>query len=186
MFGNKELRTPEDFKGGPKVWAWTDDPIGRQIQQAAGIPTIPLSVPDVLSSLQTGGIDTFYTAPYAAIALQWFLHAKFIMNMKLAMAVGATVLTQAAWDSVPEAHRATLREITEKWSTKLNKSLRVDNRNSVKTLTKKHGLTVVKLSAEERKAWRTIAKSVRSHFVGTLYSQELLDEVRATIRACGK
>ena len=184
MFGNKELRTPEHFRNGAKVWAWTDDPIGRAIQEIAKIPSVPLGVPDVLSSLQTGAIDTFYTAPYAAIALQWFLHAKFIMNIKIAMAVGATVLTKAAWERIPAEHRVTLREVTEKWSAKLNKSLRVDNRNAVKTLKKSHGLQVVKLSKEERAEWRGIAKQVRSQFVGSLYSQELLDEVLSTVRAC--
>jgi len=186
MFGNKELKTPSDFRQGAKVWAWTDDPIGRAIQEAAGIPSVPLGVPDVLSSLQTGAIDTFYTAPYAAIALQWFLHAKYIMNVKIAMAVGATVLTKAAWESLPEEHRKTLRAVTEKWSAKLNKSLRRDNRNAVKTLTKKHGMKVVKLSKSDRQQWMALAKQVSGKFAGSLYSQELLDEVRATVAACRK
>ncbi len=145
-----------------------------------------LGVPDVLSSLQTGAIDTFYTAPYAAIALQWFLHAKHIMNIKIAMAVGATVLTKGAWEKIPEEHRKTLKEVTEKWSAKLNKSLRVDNRNAVKTLKEKYNMQVVKLDKEHRKEWAAIAKKVATQFVGTLYSQELLDEVRATVRACRK
>ena len=186
MFGNKELRTPDDFKGGPKVWAWTDDPIGRAIQEKAGIPTIPLGVPDVLSSLQTGAIDTFYNAPYAAIALQWFLHAKYIVSIKLAMAVGATVLTKAAWEMVPPEHRQTLKDVTQLWADKINKRLRIDNRNAVKTLTTTHGLKVVKLTKAERKVWVGIAKQVRSHFVGSLYTQELLDEVLATVRTCRK
>ena len=107
---------------------------------------MPLSVPDVLSTLQTGGIDTFYNAPYAAMALQWFTHAKYIVNLKLAVAVGATVLTKAAWDSISAEHQPIVRALTEKWGNKLNVRLRGDNRRAVKVLTTDHGLQVVKLT----------------------------------------
>lgn len=184
-FSKHPVRKPADFAAmGAKVWAWTDDPIGRAIQQEAGIATIPLSVPDVLSSLQTGGIDTFYNAPYAAMALQWFTHAKYIVNLKLAVAVGATVLTKAAWDGISAEHQPIVRAAMEKWGEKLNKRLRGDNRRAVKVLTKEHGLEVVKLTKNERKVWRTIARKVHKSFTGSLYSAELLSEVKATIKTC--
>ena len=49
-----------------------------------------------------------------------------------------------------------------------------------------HSVTPGELAKEERAQWHAIAKSVRKQFVGTLYSQELLDEVLATVRACRK
>jgi TRAP-type C4-dicarboxylate transport system substrate-binding protein len=182
-FGNKELRTPEDYQGA-KVWAWTDDPVGLELQKQASIATVPLGVPEVLASLQTGSIDTFYTAPYAAIALQWFMHAKFIVNMKVAMGVGATVLRKESWDALSEEHRATLLAVAEKWTKRLNRTLRRDNRNAVKTLTGTHGMQIVKLTKAERARWRKIASATRRALVGSLYSQELLDEVKATLKAC--
>jgi TRAP-type C4-dicarboxylate transport system substrate-binding protein len=42
-----------------------------------GINPIPLSIADVMTSLQTGLIDAFYTTPYASIALQWYARAKY-------------------------------------------------------------------------------------------------------------
>src|SRR5205814_10127828 len=117
MFTNKEAKNPEDLKG-VKMWAWTDDPIGRRIQEQAGLSTVPLGVPDVLSSLQTGLIDAFYTAPYAAIALQWFTKAKYIIDLPLALSVGAIVMTKSAFDALSPAYQGVVREVTAKWTKK--------------------------------------------------------------------
>ena len=118
------------------------------------------------------------------MALQWFTHAKYIVNLKLAVAVGATVLTKAAWDSISAEHQPIVRALTEKWGNKLNVRLRGDNRRAVKVLTTDHGLQVVKLTKAERKVWQGIARKVQKSFVGTLYSAELLAEVKSTIKAC--
>jgi hypothetical protein len=42
----------------------------------------------------------------------------------------------------------------------------------------------VKLTKAERARWRKIASATRTALVGSLYSQELLDEVKATLKAC--
>jgi TRAP-type C4-dicarboxylate transport system substrate-binding protein len=184
MFTNKEVRTPAQLKDPDiKMWAWTDDPIGQKIQAEAGVNTIQLTVPDVLSNLQTGHINAFYTAPYAAIALQWFTSVKYVVAMPLSMAVGAVVVTKAAWDSLSEEHRKVVREVSRKWIVKLNARIRRDNRRALKAL-KKEGLQVVKLDKKERKEWLKIARRVHTHFVGTLYDEALLNEVKATLRAC--
>src|SRR5262249_490211 len=84
LFLNKEAKSPDDLKD-VKFWAWTDDPVSRQLIDFAGLRSVPLGLPDVLSSLQTGLIDAFVTAPYAAIALQWFTKAKYMVGLKLAL-----------------------------------------------------------------------------------------------------
>jgi TRAP-type C4-dicarboxylate transport system substrate-binding protein len=182
LFANKPLRTPADF-ADVKMWAWSDDPIGQKIQELAGVTSVQLGVPDVLSSLQTGLINAFYTAPYAAIALQWFTSVKYVVALPLSMAVGAVVVTKGAWETISEEHRKAVREVSKKWIAKLNARIRRDNRRSVSAL-KKQGIEVIKLTAEERKPWREIAKKVQAHFAGSLYPAELLSEVKSNLRAC--
>jgi TRAP-type C4-dicarboxylate transport system substrate-binding protein len=182
LFTNKLAKTPEDLKG-VKMWAWTDDPVGRQVVEMAGLTGVPLALPDVLSSLQTGLIDAFTTAPYAAIALQWFTKAKYLIGMKLALGVGAVVLTKSAWDSLTEEQRKIVREASEIGTKKLNTRIRRDNKNAIKAL-EKQGIEIIKPAKEDLGPWRAIAKQVQKHFVGSLYSQELLDEVKSTIKAC--
>ena len=50
-----------------KLWAWVDDPLVRTLFTQLGANGVPLGVPDVLPSLQTGLIDTIS----AAVTTPW-------------------------------------------------------------------------------------------------------------------
>jgi TRAP-type C4-dicarboxylate transport system substrate-binding protein len=184
LFTNAPAKSPSELKEkNVKMWAWTDDPISRKVVELAGLNSVPLALPDVLSNLQTGLIDAFSNAPYAAIALQWFTKAKYLIGVKIALGVGAVVVTKSAWDKVSEEHKKVIREAAIEGTKKLNARIRRDNRVAIKTL-QSQGIEVIKLSKGELKPWREIARKVHKHFAGELYSQELLSEVKATLKAC--
>ena len=68
VFTNTPVRTPADMNG-VKMWMWEGDAIAEAAFRALGINPIPLSVVDVLTSLQTGLINGAYTSPLAALVL---------------------------------------------------------------------------------------------------------------------
>ncbi len=68
VFTNTPVRTVADMNG-VKMWMWEGDAIAEAAFRALGINPIPLSVVDVLTSLQTGLINGAYTSPLAALAL---------------------------------------------------------------------------------------------------------------------
>ena len=61
------------------MWMWEGDPLANEMIKALGLSPYPLSVTDVLISLQAGLIDIVYGSPLADISLQWFTKIKFIM-----------------------------------------------------------------------------------------------------------
>ena len=65
VFTNTPVRTLDDL-GGVRMWMWEGDPVAEATFKALNINAIPLSVIDVLTSLQTGLIDGAYTSPLAA------------------------------------------------------------------------------------------------------------------------
>ncbi len=71
VFSKNPIKTPDDMNSA-RMWIWAGDPLAELFFKAFGISPIPLSAPDVLTSLQTGVIDAVYGSSLACVALQWF------------------------------------------------------------------------------------------------------------------
>jgi TRAP-type C4-dicarboxylate transport system substrate-binding protein len=182
LLSNKPVAKLEDIKG-TKPWGWADDPMGRAFLEHVGVTPKNLGVPDVLSSLQTQLIDTVYNSPYAAIALQWFTQVKYMTKMPLAMGVGAIVLKKSAFASMPPELQEILVKSAEKWTKRVVKAVRRDNRNAIKVL-KDNGIQIVEVEAAARKEFGSIARKFWTTFAGSHYTAEFLEEFKGTVRSC--
>ena len=176
LFSNTPIRQPSDLKQ-VKMWAWTADPIAGSIAKEAGSSPVPLGVPDVLPSLNTGLIDAFYASPLASIALQWFTKAKYMTEKPIALGIGATVVSKAQWDAIPAEDQAIVRRVSNKWHAILVKKVRQDNAKSVGLL-ERQGIQLVKSSPQDDAAWERLATAVQTDLVGKVYPQSLLDDVK--------
>ncbi len=179
IFSNTEVRTLADLKK-TKMWAWVDDPVGNKVFDLSGITPVPLSVPDVLPSLQTGLIDAVYTSPLASIALQWNTKVTHVSTMPLAIGIGATLISKETFEKLSDEHKAKLLEVSGKWHKKLVAQIRKDNKKSVKTLTG-GGITAVKIGKAERKQWEAVAAKTRKALTGSLFPAALLKEIQGHI-----
>ena len=93
LFTKRPLKDPEDMKE-QKMWVWEGDPIAQAAYAALGVSPIPLSVVDVMSSLQTGLVDGVYGPPMGVVALQWFKRTKFIYPVPMARSAGAVLISE--------------------------------------------------------------------------------------------
>ena len=62
VFSKDPIRTKADMARS-KIWTWQGDPLPQAIFKAYGIVPVPLSLPNVLPSLQSGLIDACYGTP---------------------------------------------------------------------------------------------------------------------------
>lgn len=69
VFTNTPIHKPQDLNS-LRMWSWEGDPIAETLFRELDMNPIPLAITDVMTSLQTGLIDAFYTSPYAAVVLQ--------------------------------------------------------------------------------------------------------------------
>lgn len=129
MFSKHPLRTLDDMQHA-KVWLWQGDPMGKAFFNASGISPIPLSIVDVYTSLSTGLIDTVYTTPLAAIAMQWFTKTPYMSTTKLTNAIGGLIVSRKFYDSLPEDLQTLLRETGDKTGERLITATRADNATS--------------------------------------------------------
>jgi TRAP-type C4-dicarboxylate transport system substrate-binding protein len=140
VFTNVPIKARADL-AQTKMWAWVDDPLIKEMFKQLGINGVPLGVPDVLPSLQTGLINACYGSPLSTLALQWYTKVKYMTSMNLTMAIGATVVTKQFFDKLAPDVQKVLIEDSKALQTKLLKQIRDDNTKALTTM-KQAGLQV--------------------------------------------
>jgi TRAP-type C4-dicarboxylate transport system substrate-binding protein len=180
VFANTPVRTVADMHG-VKMWLWEGDPVAEATFKAFGINPIPLSVVDVLTSLQTGLINGAYVSPYAALALQWNTRVKYMMGAPLADACGAVVISKKVFDNLPADLQEILLRNGKKYMSELTKKSREENTAAIRTL-KKNGITVVDVSSDQTLAeYAKLGAQARAALVGKLYDQSFLAKVEKAV-----
>jgi TRAP-type C4-dicarboxylate transport system substrate-binding protein len=180
VFSNSPVRSAADMRG-VKMWLWEGDPIAEAAFKALGVNPIPLSIVDVLTSLQTGLINAAYSSPLAAVGLQWHTRVKYMMDLALADASGAVVISKKKFDAMPQDLREILLRNGRDFMARLTKKSREENAAAIETL-KKNGVQITGGGTPaERKQYAQIGKTARQSLAGSLYSTDLLDRVEKAI-----
>lgn len=177
---NKPVRSVADMNG-VKMWSWEGDQVAEAAFRALGVSPIPLSVVDVLTSLQTGLINGAYTAPLAAVALQWNTRIKYMLNVPLADASGAVVLSKKKFDTLPPDLQEILVRNGKKYMTQLTAKSRAENAAAIQTM-KRNGVQMIEVSDQKTlKEFAAIGKKARQSLVGKLFDQDFLNRVEKTV-----
>jgi len=179
VFTNSQIARPQDLRS-LKMWAWEGDPIAETLLKALGVNPIPLSMPDVMTSLQTGLIDAFYAPPYAALMLQWYTRAKYMVNVRLADAAGAVLLSKKYFDKLPPDLQTILLEKGKEYFRRLTLSSREQNATAVREMTKR-GLSLIEPKEEDYRYYVEICSQVRRELAGDIYSAEFLQRMEKAL-----
>ena len=180
VFTQSPLKEPEDMKEH-KMWVWEGDPIAQAAYAALGVSPIPLSIVDVMSSLQTGLINGVYGPPMGVVALQWFQRTKYIYPVPMARSAGAILLSKKAFDDLSKENQAILLEVAGRHLKKLNEQSRLENAQALASL-QKQGLTLTAApSAATMARLDALGKTARRQLAGKLYSEKLLDDVEKSL-----
>jgi TRAP-type C4-dicarboxylate transport system substrate-binding protein len=180
VYSNIEVKTRADLNS-TKMWAWTDDPIVRSFFKRMGVNGVPLGVPDVLPSLQTGLINACYGSPLAAVALQWYTKVKFATSTPINYAIGALVLRKERFNELSADDRKIVMEAGKIMGDELKRAIRKDNTRARKAMEASGvkfiatpEVLVAELEREGKAIWGDLSG-------GKLYSTELLDKVKKHI-----
>ncbi len=168
-----------------KVWMWSDDGMVRAMYKALGVSGVPLGVPEVESSLTTGRINACYGSPLAAVALQWNSKIKYMTEMPMSFAIGATVLKKDVYSKVKAEDVELISKITRGMSKALRKQIRKDNIAAQKTMVRK-GVKVTPANPQLLADFDKAAQKVWAELTGKMFSKAELEMVlkhRADFRA---
>jgi len=180
LFSNREIRTLEDLRRA-KVWALPNEPMLAELFRQAGVGAVPVPVADVLTALQTGLLDTVYSPPLAAVAMQWTGRVKHFNDLRLAYSFGGLFIAKRAWDRIPEAFREPFREAARRRTSALTAEVRRSNEDALDVL-RRNGLSVVPIPPAEVERFREISERTRLALRGSLVPAEADERVQSFLR----
>lgn len=136
-----------------KVWIPENDPEASETLKVFQVTPIPLSLGDVLPSLQTGIIDTVASSPIGTLALQWHTQVKYITELPLSYIVGVLAVDQKAFSKIDAPDQAIVREVMLRVFKDIDKQNRQDNLAAYDSLLKQ-GIKPIKPNAQEVLEWQ--------------------------------
>jgi TRAP-type transport system periplasmic protein len=175
VFSKSAINKPDDIKQ-LKMWVWDGDPVAETAFHALDLKPIPLSFDNVRTSLQTGLINAFYTTPYAAIALQWYTQAKYMVDFPLTCSAGAVLLSKKYFDTMPKDLQEILLRNGRIYMKKLTEAGRLDNKKSLTEL-QKRGITFTKTDDKEVQSYVEAGIRARRMLVGKMYDEDFMKRV---------
>lgn len=181
IFANTPVAAPADLQN-VKMWIWEGDPIAEATFAAMKIKPIPLSITDVMTSLQTGMINAVYSAPATVIPLQWYTKMKYALAIPIATASGAVVISKKVFDSLSKEDQKVLLDLGNKHFKALTAVSRRDNVKSIATLKKEKVVFSEPAGAGTIDTFEKMGAEARRSLVGKLYSAELLGKIETALK----
>jgi TRAP-type transport system periplasmic protein len=129
----RPLLTLDDLEK-TKSWVPAGDPISASFLEQLGISPIPLEIPDVLTALQTGMVETVYNSLYGSIVLQWFTKAKNISDTPFGYAYGALLLDKKKFSRLPPEYAALIKTSADRHFSLLIEDTRKSNEEARQVL----------------------------------------------------
>ncbi len=172
-----------------RVWIPDNDPGAATAIQAFGISPIPLTVADVLPSLQTGLIDAVAVPAVGAVALQWHTQLKYMSDLPLLYIYGVFTVSSKAFNKLSRSDQNLVRKTIAGALDRVNHQARADQGSAIDAL-RNQGITEEMPDREEVEEWRSLAQKARDRMVAegtvTLAGYEALQRYLAQFRSAGE
>jgi TRAP-type C4-dicarboxylate transport system substrate-binding protein len=184
FFSKAPVLVPEDLKKR-KFFVWAGDNKATDLWKSAGYTPVPLAATDILPSLQTGLINTFHATPVSALSFQWFALAPHMTELHWAPLIGGAVLTQKAWDAIPEASRPAIEAAAVEAEGRMKAEIRTADDKALQVM-KTKGLSVHPITPEQYAAWQKTFEDAYPLIIDKVVPEDVFrqamrfrDEIRA-------
>lgn len=169
-----------DAMKGIKIWSWEGDKLVSTMIQEMNLVSVPLALPDVLSSLSTGIIEAAYAPPMGMLALQWNTKIKYIVDFPIAYSVGAFLLHDKAWNKMKPEHRKIVQNIAKKYIDKVSNANVADNEAALKAM-KDAGIKFLKFPDKDVNKAKEVRNVVVDKLKDKLFSSDSLTKLQKSL-----
>lgn len=175
LFSKMPIRTLNDVKQA-KLYTTEGSPKMVQWYTANGFHAVPLSAGEIPKQLKlpSGAINAAPMPPVYAVALQIFKDAPHMLDIRLAPLVGATVMTDAAWNKISPEDRTKILAAASEMERQINTQAPALDAKSVAAMTSA-GLQVVKLDAKAVAEFRSAAEQLGVTQRGAMIPADVYD-----------
>jgi TRAP-type C4-dicarboxylate transport system substrate-binding protein len=175
LFSKKPMRTLDDLKRA-KLYTSAGDVAWVQWYKTNGFNPQPLSLDELPAQLKlpTGRIDTTPGPPYAALSLQIFRDAPYMLEVRVAPLISATIVALGTWNAISPEDRArvtTAARVMEQAVIARAPSLDLESIAEMQ----KRGLKVEKLTPAASADFRQAADRLMKTMRGTMVPADVFD-----------
>ncbi len=174
----KPIFAPSDLKG-MKIRS-QESPIHIEMWKAFGALPVPISIPEVMSALQTGLVDGFDNSTLFTSATGWYQGINHFVQSAHMYQPGIIIYNKKFLDSLPQDIQKILLG-DHKFEAELGrKGVREIEPEIIKIL-EKDGVKVHKMSNTQREEFAKLARTIHPHF-RNIVGAELFDKVQNALR----
>jgi TRAP-type C4-dicarboxylate transport system substrate-binding protein len=183
FFANKPMPRLDDLRK-LKMFSWAGSNDELELWKTNGFHPVALAATDIQMGLKTGLIDVIPTTPLYALWNQCFTLAKYMTDIKWAPLVGATLVSKAVWDKIPEAQRGPMLQAARESGQQLRSSIRDMGDKAIGVMTgglpgkKMDKLTIVHADDATVADWRKQTEAAYPNMRGKIIPADLFDEAR--------
>jgi TRAP-type C4-dicarboxylate transport system substrate-binding protein len=183
FFSDKPMPRLDDLRK-LKMFSWAGSNDELELWKANGFHPVALAATDIQMGLKTGLIDVIPTTPLYALWNQCFTLAKYMTDIKWAPLVGATLVSKAVWDKIPEAQRGPMLQAARDSGQELRSGIRGMGDKAIATMTgglpgkRMDKLTIVHADDATVADWRKQTEAEYPKMRGKIIPADLFDEVR--------
>lgn len=180
-------KEPVTFPSELKPQRLASDPNDEELMQAfkiMGYRPIPMPLPELVTSLNSGLVDAFYSSPLAAAGYQSFGLAPHMLDIKIAPFLGAIIITDAAWRRIPSRFRDEFVEVARQVALDIEQDVEQLEIDAIDTM-RRFGLTVTEFSESIEEAWVSDVAQYDEAFLD-VFDTEMTNRVRDLLEEFGR
>ncbi len=178
------VKSPADLKG-IKIRI-QESPVHIAYWKALGVSGIPIAIPEVLPSLQTGVVEGFDNTPLFTLAAEWQTAIKHFSLTRHIYQPAAIVYSKKFWDTLTDDQKKILMGDGNNLAPGARTAVRSIEKNMIATL-KKADVQVYEPSASEIAGFKAAASSVSGQVITKIggESKQIYDKITKAKAACG-
>lgn len=176
LFSKKPIKTLADLKQA-KLYTTEGDDRMVQWYKSNGFNPVALNFNDIPGQLKlrTGMIDAVPSPPQGALLLQFFRDAPYMLQVRVAPLIGATVITDKAWTAISAEDRTKMLEAAQTMETVVMTDAPKIDADSIAAM-KSRGLTVTDLDPKAAAEFHTAADQMLKTMRGSMIPADIFDQ----------
>ncbi len=176
LFSKNPIRTVADLKAA-KLYTTEGDDRWVRWYAANGFHAVPLAPGEIPKQLKlpTGAINASPMPPVYAVALQVFRDASYMLDLPVAPLVGATVMTDTAWNKISPADREAMVEVARQMEKQIGDQAPGLDAKSIDEMKKTGILKPIALDPKDAATFRATVDKLTTTQRGVLVPADVFD-----------
>ncbi len=174
-FSSKEISVPQDLKDA-KIYTTAGDYVTVELFRKFGFNAVPVSETDILTSLQTGMINSMQTVPILSLSSGWSALMPNMLDLKWGAFVGAVIVDERVWRKIKPEYQNIMMDIAQDIGKKYQQTGRETEKKAIEAM-KSYGMNIITPTDEEIKIWDEFKDEITPDVIDTFLSVDIYNKV---------